>query len=438
MRRMFQAMADRFQKDRIAFLLETACDFLLLALFIAFPLLSGSYPWNYVSVGVAALFSLAVFAYIFLRSSFVVTLPMALLLWSLVVGAVSTLGFGEGSLDNLQTLAMLTVLASVIGNYSAAFRNGRKCMVLFLAGMTVFALAFLVRYRNEILSLQFDRLGTEFENVNTVGFYMATALAVSLGLVISRRGRWHFLLILAPLFLGIVLLTGSRASFLMAALVLVCAIFLYFGIRRIWLSILILGSLAVFALLALQLPVFATIRDRILSMLTTFLGEGDGSYDYSGVQRLNMMVDGIRIWLKNAFFGRGLGSFAAISAYGTYSHATLTESLVSMGLVGAVPLFLGYLMPMFGYRKERSDAFPIGWMMFVGIFLPGLFLTVLLFSKSFYIVVGILLGEDALKEGALRYSVAFTAHDEDLGRRRLMLTGGLSRGNGAFARCVRL
>ena len=217
MKKAIQAIKEKYLKDRLAFILETACDFLLLLLFICFPILSGSYPWNYLSVGVAGLFCLAVFTYIFLRSSLTVSLPMTLLLWSLVVGAVSTLASGLGSFDNLQTFAMLTILACAIGNYVAGFRKGEKCMILFVIGMAVFALVFLFRYRHEILSLQLDRLGSDFENVNTVGFYMVSALAICLGLVITKRGKWHWFLLPAFAFAGIVLLTGSRASFLMIA-----------------------------------------------------------------------------------------------------------------------------------------------------------------------------------------------------------------------------
>ena len=432
MKQAILSLKDRFMKDRLAFILGAVCDSLLLLLFICFPILSASYPWNYLSVGIAGVFCLVVFGYIFLRSSFTVSLSMALLLWSLVVGAVSTLAFGSGSLDNLQTFAMLTILACVIGNYAAAFRKGEKCMLLFLAGMVVFALVFLFRYRHEILTFQLDRLGSDFENVNTVGFYMVSALAVCLGLVVAKRGRWHWLLLPAFVFVGIVLLTGSRASFLMTALVLVTALFLYFGKRWLWVSFLILAGVSAIAFVALQLPFFSTIRDRLLSTLTTFFGEGDGNYDYSGIQRLNMIVDGLRIWLKNVFFGHGLGSFTSLSAYGTYSHATLTEALVSFGLVGTVPLFIGYLIPMFGHGKSRPAASAIGWMMFIGVLIPGLFLAILFLSKSFYIVLGILLGEDALKERRWRYSIAFVNRND--GRVRLSLRSGFSYGNGVFVR----
>lgn len=436
MKKAIQSIKEKFLKDRLAFILETACDFLLLLLFICFPILSGSYPWNYLSVGVAGLFCLAVFTYIFLRSSLTVSSPMALLLWSLVVGAVSTLAFGLGSFDNLQTFAMLTILACAIGNYVAAFRKGEKCMILFVIGMAVFAFVFLFRYRHEILSLQLDRLGSDFENVNTVGFYMVSALAICLGLVITKRGKWHWFLLPAFAFAGIVLLTGSRASFLMIVLVLVTGLFLYFGKRRLWVSVLVLACTCAIAFLALQLPVFTTIRDRLLSTLTTFFGKGDGNYDYSGIQRFNMIVDGLRIWLKNAFFGCGLGSFASLSAYGTYSHATLTEALVSFGLVGTVPLFVSYLLPMLWYGKSRATASAIGLMMFIGVFLPGLFLAILFLSKSFYIVLGILLGEDALKERGSRYSIAFVSRND--GRLRLSFRAGFSCGNGLYGRRVEI
>ena len=102
-----------------------------------------------------------------------------------------------------------------------------------------------------------------------------------------------------------------------------------------------------------------------------------------------MIGDGLSLFKDNAIFGYGLGGFAANTSYGTYSHATLIELLVSTGLFGTA-LFLF----AFGYLAYRlfKDGKGMLSLILLSLLIPELFFGVILYSKYFFVFMAIIGG----------------------------------------------
>ncbi len=388
---VFLHYKELFLRDKLSFFLECGSDGLYALILLFFPLL-GTNPYNYILIGLTGLFCVFAAIYIVLKGKILINKTLIALIFACVYGLIVSL-IQVGWSGMLQTILLFSALLCVASNYSYNFKKSAMMCWLYVFGQILFSLVLCFVYREDILSFSDIRIGSEFENVNTVGMYLALGVIVSLYLIIKHKGWAHLLLIPVLIFLVLILLTGSRMSLIMALASVLVAIFLYFGKKHLLISTLLVLGCLVLGILILQFPPFAAIRTRLSSLITTFLGLGSGDHDYSGIQRFGMILDGFSLWLNNLFFGYGFTAFSQLTNYGTYSHATLIESLVSIGLIGTIPLYYAYLSPCFHSRWKDSSAV-LAILFAIACILFGSFFSMFITNKASYFILIILLSAE--------------------------------------------
>ena len=371
---------------------EFAFRLLLLAvlglLFASFPCMSGIQPYNLIPIAISVVFAVLAFVFLYWKRRLALTPRMASLLLFSIYSVLMTL-IGSHDYSMVFTILSNVGICCVVAEYVSITGDHVPSLFLYALSMLFFGLVFCGFYWQEILSFNTDRIGELFGNLNTVGLQLVFGSASFFGLSLMGKKR-NLILAIPGLALGVLsFLTGSRASLVMFFLLVIVWIFLLFG-RKVWISLVTVACLVMAGIIVLSLPMFAGIRARLSELITTFFGGEGGNYDYSGVQRLNMIWDGLFLWTKNAIFGYGMGSFASLSGYGTYSHSTLIEILCNTGVVGLVLFFLPVISSC---RFKKGDGFrSFGFLFLIGCIVPCLFFGMLIYSKAFYFLFGILLG----------------------------------------------
>ena len=378
----------RCRCDKQEFVFRLLLLVVLGLLFVSFPCMSGIQPYNLIPIAISVLFALLVFVFLYWKRWLALTPRIASLLLFSIYSVFMTL---VGSHDHSMIFTVLSnvLICCVVAEYVSITGDQTIALLLYALSMLFFGLVFCGFYWREILAFNTDRIGGLFGNLNTVGLHFVFGSASFLGLSLMGK-RKNLVLAIPALALGILsFLTGSRASLLMFFVLVVVWIFLLFG-KRVWISLVTLACLVLIGLVVLSLPMFAGIRSRLNELFTTFFGGEGGNYDYSGVQRLNMIWDGLFLWTKNAIFGYGMGSFALLTGYGTYSHSTLVEVLCNTGVIG-LALFFFPVMSSWRFKKGENFRF-FGLLFLIGCIVPCLFFGMMIYSKAFYFLFGTLLG----------------------------------------------
>ena len=288
----------------------------------------------------------------------------------------------------MKTLITTHAFAILVFLFFANFKNYKYFFVLMLFSFFIYAFAFLIEYLPDIIRSgnYFDRLGEVLGNVNGVGFTFNTACVFLFSLIYAKRGKYFLLLIPALIFVLCILLTGSRGAYFSAAIIFVVFFYLLIGEKHKFAfftsAIAIVGSF----FLVIQLPIFASFRDRFYSMFASIfsLGNAKGS-DGSSITRINMFIDGLKLWLKNIFFGYGIGGFKANTSYPYYSHNTISEVLADTGIIGgvlfAIPFFISLKL-----KKSIAEKNMHGYT----VLLTSLTIVALFFDIIFYTKISIL------------------------------------------------
>lgn len=388
-----------FKQGRLQYLLRSCCYVFIFLVLCSFPILSGIYPLNYIPIILSVLLAIFVFTYLYwTKEIFITPMLLCLLLFALYTILVTLVG--TRNFNMAFTLVSNVLIACVIAEFIASEHCGELILKFYAYAMLLFAIAFAFVYRNEILTFDSERIGDLFGNVNTVGFSIVMGGIAFCSLALRNKKTSLFYFIPAVLMFGLSFLTGSRSILVDVCLAMVLSIFLFFGKKKYWLSILTVLLIAVVGVVILSLPMFSALTDRIVEFISTFFGLGEGNYDYSGVTRFNMIVDGINIWSKNMFFGYGLESFIAHSSYETYSHSTLIEILNNSGLIGLTLFAIPVIKCSFLNKNNKNYSF--GLMYLIAVIIPGMLMQVLIYNKSFYFSFSILLGTYETSVGGFR------------------------------------
>ena len=102
----------------------------------------------------------------------------------------------------------------------------------------------------------------------------------------------------------------------------------------------------------------STFKERFLNMFKTLTRDeriNAAGNDISTIDRLNMFVDGITMWLRKPVFGFCIQGFFRASSYGgKWSHNHFSETLASFGIIGAILFHYGYAKGVAGYFKVEK------------------------------------------------------------------------------------
>ena len=370
-----------FLEDRVGFCLLQLCYLLGFALFVTMPIFTFRSGLNTITNVLSIAFCISCFLYIYLRKEFrfdCFIVPLILFcVYSLVSWIITQYSFATAK-STLTLYILVFFLYEFIKNVHCL----SKFFVFYvLGGVILAALLFISNFR-AIISLDFGRLGSEFGNLNDIGLVFSYCGILCFFLSFFKKKIAWVYLILYFLFLGFVFLTGSRAALL--SFFTSSFVFLMFFLRGkkkvlllIFISILVAASL-----LILNLPTFAILKDRLIGAVISLLTgghSGDGSAD----ERFMMIKEGLYLWLQSPIFGHGLEAFRFITNFHVYAHASIADILCNLGVFG---LLLWIFPILFSLVKSKNENRLFVLIIFIGIFVPGLFLAILSTSKFFMII----------------------------------------------------
>lgn len=258
-------------------------------------------------------------------------------------------------------------------------------------GLLFFALYFFISYFNEIITLNFTRLGSMFGNENAMSQYFH--LGIILGIYIFYKNKNHLYLIISLVMFMLGLTSGSKTYIFGLLLSLLVFVILVFGKKKWYMSCtLILCGLSTLIFI-INLPGFEIIKTRINEFFG-FLGIKDNvAKDYSSLGRADMFISGLNYFSKKPIFGYGYEGFAFNNVYLTYSHNTISELLCNFGLCG----FICFEYPLFNLLSNKRNILKednIAKYMILSSNIFFHFTSVLFSSKIFYISLAIMCSLD--------------------------------------------
>ena len=376
-----------FPYNKAIFAFELLGFIFLGLLFISLPLFTERTGYSIIPIIFAGLFIVSDIVYAILNKSFdfpVFGIPLiCFLIYALMCTCITTQEW-----TSCKTLSLITILCVFIASFLIQAKKPLWGLWLYAFSGLVFAACLFVDSLSSGFSSLFGRFGQSFGNLNSVGLYLSTWLGSVLALIcfLHRPSKWA-LLVVGLVALGSVALTGSRGAMVCVYLEAVCFLFFILGKKKWWISLLIVFVVTAVGIITLSLMPSISLIDRFKEALSTVFGGSE--YDASTALRIEMIGDGLSLFKDNAIFGYGLGGFAANTSYGTYSHATLIELLVSTGLFGTA-LFLF----AFGYLAYRlfMDGKGMLSLTLLSLLIPELFFGVVLYSKYFFVFMAIIGG----------------------------------------------
>lgn len=183
-----------------------------------------------------------------------------------------------------------------------------------------------------------QRLGGEITNENFFGMVFSRAALVAYYYYWRSRRRpidlMHIVLVVAFTFFSFS--SGSKKAFLMIILGILGINILENGFLKMWKTLVISALAIVGIIIILQIPLFSTMNQRIMSFFT-------GGKDSSDLVRAKMINLSLQLIYEKPILGHGLSNFGAITGLHTYSHNNFTEILVSTGIVSFLFFYIPYL-----------------------------------------------------------------------------------------------
>lgn len=198
------------------------------------------------------------------------------------------------------------------------------------------------------------RLGSEINQINTMGTLCSLTVVISFYFIIYRR-KFEYILYAAIAF-TFAMLSGSRKT----VIIIGAGIFLLYALKsgreKIRYILLSLALLLVVWILISQLPIFHVIYERldIINFIT-----GQGKVDSSTVVRDEMIKGGWQAFLERPVLGYGLSNSAYINNYSTgrftYLHNNYIELLVCTGMIGFIFYYAFYIISFIKLVKLRKN-----------------------------------------------------------------------------------
>lgn len=283
---------------------------------------------------------------------------------------------------------------------------------LIFGSFFILAIYFLLFYGPNLIrgTSSIERMGYELGNVNNVAMTFCFAVIFCLFLVYKYRGKTYFLLLPTVVFAGCLILTGSRGAYITLAIVLI--VYLYFFIGRGYLIEYILGLITLFGVfyLILLIPALSGFKTRLDSLFASLFTVGSSSKsDTSSITRINMFIDGLKLWAKKLFIGHGVGGFMYNTAYPYYSHNTISEVLANTGLIGGFLLFYPYLRTSYlNFRKcNKGPLFFLFLIIFITT-IVNLFSEIIYYNKISILIWALITAYTFKLTKRSQYVVSFT------------------------------
>ena len=329
--------------------------------FLSIPLCSFNKQLYLVTWGLTIVFLLLMAIEIF----FFTELRFDLILLSLLLFPISAVISSAltGFRAFLFTPILLTLCTAVIYVFCKTNRN-KALSLLYVAVVAdvIFMIIFVVYYRNDIIHLNFQRLGAAFGDENDISLFMAFGLVSMIFFSIFNK---KILVKILSIIFGIAFLvcglsSGSKIFIIILIFFAILTPFMVFGKKRWWIALIIVLSLITIGVVVLSLPAFSFVRKRLLDFFSTLAGrrieQTSSTYDLSTIERIEMFVNGMQMFLRKPLFGWGIWGFATYGGYSySWSHNNISESLCNFGLVGTFLFHFGFFSSFRNYYKSSPE-----------------------------------------------------------------------------------
>ncbi|MCR4661089.1 MAG: O-antigen ligase family protein [Clostridia bacterium] len=378
-------LRDNLKIKKIAYYLVAITMFLYT---VSIPAFSGRAKIYIISYVLMALFAAATLFYVFVYDKFSFQKRHLI---SVLFALEAFIGTAIYSHDFRRWLSIFLMVITLFVYYFAfsAINNSRFSLKIIIFSFAVFALYFVIVYRNQILHLQIsNRIGDYFDNPNAVGSYFSLAFSTSTYVaVMFEKKRELLYLIPSAIFVLCGIFTGSRTFIVLIVASLSVIVFIRFRTKK-WLLLIVYALLVGLFFILINLPAFATLKMRVDQMLYTLFGIGNSKIDHSSIHRVLWQRYGYYLASHNLIFGYGCEGFSIYSGIGTYSHSNFSEVLCNFGIIGFSLFYACYLVPfLYCFGGKQKDRFAV--IVFVIYFLFKGFIGVSYYYKESYLIIAL-------------------------------------------------
>lgn len=354
---------------------------------VSIPSFSGREKVYLISYGLMALFGGFTFVYTLIYGKFAFQkrhlLPLLFVLEALI-------GTTIYSHDFRRWLSILLMVITLFVYYFAfSIIKSRFSLKIIIFAFVFFSFYFVFVYRNEIIHLNIEnRIGTYFDNQNAVGSYFSLAFAASTYVGVMFEKKRELLYLISSALFGLCgIFTGSRTFIVLVAVSVSVILFIRFRKRK-WLFLIIYACLVALFLIALNLPIFAKLKERFDELLYTLFGIGTSKFEHSTIQRVLWQEYGYYLGSQNLLFGYGCEGFSIFSGIGTYSHSNFSEVICNFGIVGFALFYSCYLIPLVNcFGSKQKDKYMVA--IFVIYYLIKGFFGVSYYYKESYLIIAL-------------------------------------------------
>jgi len=266
------------------------------------------------------------------------------------------------------TPILLPIATSIIYMFSKATSASKTMLLSAFFGMCVFLVAFIIHYRSDIVSMNFnERFGRDFGDENDIAILLGFGFTYAFYKTLDSKKTLIIipLSILFILFAFCGLLTGSKIFVLILFFGTTISVFIRLGKKKWWISLLIVCGIVVLGVVLLTIPAFAVVKSRFDMFFRIFFSDSSSSSraDYSSIFRLYMFQDGIEMFLRKPLFGFGIWGFATYGGLNNgWSHNHFSEGLCNFGLIGFLLFHIPLFSSLFNYfyskdKKQKNESF---------------------------------------------------------------------------------
>lgn len=191
-------------------------------------------------------------------------------------------------------------------------------------------------------------------NPNSLALQLSMAGLIVLAAA-SDGKRWPMVFTVAMVWVATIVSGSRKVIFLWPMLLILGGRRLFVWMRRSYAVI-----AAILFIMPLALMIVVSKRGRILHamedlyvvhrMIRFFEGR-----DTSGAERIDMIREGLQLWVESPIWGHGIDQFRVLTVFDTYSHNNYIELLANLGLVGLLLYYSIYVT--IGIRALRSHQY---------------------------------------------------------------------------------
>jgi O-antigen ligase len=371
---------------------------LLSLLFFSFPAFSDRSGIYHVLSLCLLIVSLGCFIFqVFLLKNGSFNFPIVSLLVFGFVVLLSSLANDPSQL-NSTPFSMILLFCVLDLFFSSRILDMPKTLLSLIVGGLAFCLYYFWQYHSYVFSLNFDRVGEDFANVNRLGNFFSITICFCMIFLLFFKTRTLFeksiaiLTMILSFFLC--LFTGSRTALLENLLLLL--LFLLFSVNKknFWVFPLLIFGLAILLFSLSFVPALEPIYSRF-SQFFSFAKTGEASADGSTSERIAMFFQGLSLFSQKPFLGFGLNGFANNGVFGTYSHNTISELLCDFGIFGLLSFEAASLWPFLFIFKKNQLFSKVLFLIFPILFLMQISFPVFV-NKTYCLLLAFLSGNVSL------------------------------------------